>query len=196
MSSERDRQREQTRQRLYEASLAVFRADGVAAARIDDIAQSAGVSRGTFYFHFPSKEDVLLQMIRESQTAMIARLDDLGPDATLERALRQVAADLALQWQDDAPMLAEIGMVALKRAAQNLPEIEGSHPIQEALVPWFERAAARGETADMLPPSLLSEFFLVNLFGAALAWCGNPVVPLDDLMGNTVTFFLRAAAPD
>ena len=40
----------------------------------------------------------------------------------------------------------------------------------------------------VIPAVLLSEFFLVNLFGAALAWCGNPVLPLDQLLGNVVTF--------
>ena len=75
-------------------------------------------------------------------------------------------------------------------------ELEESHPIQAALVPWFQRAEARGETSALIPPVLLSEFFLVNLFGAALAWCGNPVVGLDDLLRNVVLFFLRAAGPE
>src|SRR5205085_7825923 len=59
--SKRDLQREETRHKLYEAALEVFRRDGVAAARIDDITRAVGTSRGTFYFHFPTKEHVLVE---------------------------------------------------------------------------------------------------------------------------------------
>ena len=194
--SSRERQRRDTRQRLYEAALTVFRERGASAARIDEIAQLAGVSRGTFYFHYPSKEDVLVQVMQESQIHMVGRLDALPEDAPIEDVLAEVARAMADLWQHESRMLAEIGMVALRRTAQNLSEMEGTHPVQVALVPWFERAAQRGEVGGLIPPGLLSEFFLVNLFGAALAWCGNPVVPLHDLLANVVRFFLRAAGPD
>ena len=58
--SQRDRQREETRRRIYLAALDVFRRTGVAPAHIDDIAGAAGVSRASFYFHFPTKEHVLV----------------------------------------------------------------------------------------------------------------------------------------
>ena len=192
--TERERQRQQTRRRLYEAALHAFRTTGVSQARVDDIAAAAGVSRATFYFHFPTKDDVLLDLLRTSQAQMAAELEGLHPEATLEDALRCVARKMALQWKEEPLLLAEIGMVAIKRTAQNLQELEGSFAIQTALVPWFENAAADAHVDPLLPPILLSEFFLVNLFGAALAWCGNPCVELQVLLDNVVIFFLRAAA--
>lgn len=197
MSGRREQKREETRRRLYEASIRIFREQGVAAARIDEIASEVGVSRGTFYFHFPSKDDVLAQMMHESQEAMVDALDDFPAATPLPEILSQVAGLMARQWEQDAALLAEMGMVALRRTAQNLAELEESYPLQSALVPWFERASDRGEIHDLIPPVLLSEFFLVNLFGAALAWCGNPVVPLEELLRNVVVFFLRATrAPE
>lgn len=196
MSTHREQQREETRKRLYEASLRIFRRDGVAGARIDEIAQEAGVSRGTFYFHYPSKEDVLLQLLRESQEEMVVGLEALDPQSALPVVLERVAVLMARTWEDDAGLLAQLGMVALKRTAANLAELEESHPAAAALVPWFEKAAERGEVGDLIPPALLTEFFLVNIFGAALAWCGNPVVGLEELLRNVVIFFLRAARPE
>ena len=55
----RDAQRQQTRQRVYAAALTEFKRTGMAAADVGDIAAAAGVARGTFYFHFPTKEHVL-----------------------------------------------------------------------------------------------------------------------------------------
>ena len=179
---------------MYEAALQAFRQTGVSAARIDDIAAEAGVSRATFYFHFPTKDDVLLDLLRTSQVDMAMALARLPEGSSLEDALRCVARTMARQWADEPLLLAEIGMVAIKRTAQNLQELEGSFAIQTALVPWFERASAHAHVDPLIPPALLAEFFVVNLFGAALAWCGNPCVPLQELLDNVVIFFLRAAS--
>ncbi len=51
----RDRQRLETRARVYEAAVDEFRREGFARAQVDRIVAAAGVARGTFYFHFPSK---------------------------------------------------------------------------------------------------------------------------------------------
>ena len=39
-----------------------FRREGFARAQVDRIVAAAGVARGTVYFHFPSKEHVLLEL--------------------------------------------------------------------------------------------------------------------------------------
>lgn len=191
--TDRDRQRQETHRKVYESALAIFRRDGVDQSRIDDITQLAGVSRGTFYFHFPSKDDVLNELMRESQMGVVARLDAVDEATAITEVLELIAMTIADQWKDDPQMLAEIGMVALRQTALNLPDLGEVHPLRGALILWLETAAARDEISPMMPPSLLAEFFLVNVFGAALAWVGNPVVPLDQLLRNVVQFFLKAA---
>lgn len=192
---QRERQKEETRQRVYEAALAVFRAEGAEAARVDDIAARAGVSRGTFYFHFPSKDDVLRERMTRSQLEVVGSLEALSIEEPIRRVLGHVADAIAHQWRDEPRLLADIGMVALKTTADALSDTARMHPLQRALVPYFERASQRGEVGALIPPDLSSQFFLVNLFGAALAWTGNPVLPLPDLLENVVTFFLKAARP-
>lgn len=51
----------ETRRRVYEAAIAEFQRAGVEAARIGDIVAAAGVSWGTFFHYFPSKEEVVLE---------------------------------------------------------------------------------------------------------------------------------------
>lgn len=48
-------QREGTRTKLLEGSVRVFAQKGYASATVDDVLQEAGVSRASFYAHFPSK---------------------------------------------------------------------------------------------------------------------------------------------
>src|SRR3982751_753317 len=83
----RDKQREETRRRIYLAALEIFRRDGVAQCRIEDIANKSEVSRGAFYFHFPTKDDVLIELLRESQKPMAAALLELPNGAPLEDVL-------------------------------------------------------------------------------------------------------------
>ena len=190
----RDRQRERTRERLYDAALEVFMRDGVEAARIDDIATLAGVSRGTFYFHYPSKEDVLLRCLADSQSRISEDLLALPADTPIHTVLALTAGAIATEWQERPDLLREIGTVALKITAQNIEQATEQHPVQLALIPRFHHAVERGEISTLIPPELMTEFFLVNVFGAALAWCGKPMATLDQTLSAVVGFFLRAGA--
>ena len=49
------------RDRIYEAAIARFRDDGVAATRVDDVIADADVSWATFFRYFPRKGDVLIE---------------------------------------------------------------------------------------------------------------------------------------
>jgi AcrR family transcriptional regulator len=50
---------------ILEAALAVFAEKGYAAARMEDIAVRAGVTKGTIYLYFPSKEEVFKSLARQ-----------------------------------------------------------------------------------------------------------------------------------
>lgn len=56
--------RARTRARLVEAALDVFALSGYRDASVDNVAHAAAVSKGAFYFHFTSKEDVLVELLR------------------------------------------------------------------------------------------------------------------------------------
>jgi len=66
------RRKEARPQEILAAALAEFAAKGFAAARMDDIARRAGVTKGTIYLYFDSKEDVFKSLARESIGGAIA----------------------------------------------------------------------------------------------------------------------------
>jgi TetR/AcrR family transcriptional regulator, transcriptional repressor for nem operon len=49
-----------SRTRILDAALYVIRAKGYSAARVEDICESAGLTKGSFFHHFASKEDLAL----------------------------------------------------------------------------------------------------------------------------------------
>jgi AcrR family transcriptional regulator len=59
------RDRGETRQRLLESALNVFAHNGYERATVDEIVREAGFSKGAFYVHFESKEDLFWEMLQE-----------------------------------------------------------------------------------------------------------------------------------
>jgi AcrR family transcriptional regulator len=56
----RQRKQRQTRERIVEVGLALFREKGIEDTTLDEIAAAADISRRTFFSYFPAKEDVVL----------------------------------------------------------------------------------------------------------------------------------------
>src|SRR5262245_8153531 len=85
---------EARRQAILEAALTVFAAEGFAAARLDHVAEQAGVAKGTIYLHFRDKQDLFEQMVREAVSPVIARLEALAqlPDLPADTVLQSVFA--------------------------------------------------------------------------------------------------------
>jgi AcrR family transcriptional regulator len=87
------------RERILESARAVFAECG-ADAQIDDVARKAGVGVGTVYRHFPTKEALLVELLREKFRLFGARArealeQDGEPFAVLEDLLRRNAATAA-----------------------------------------------------------------------------------------------------
>src|ERR1700754_792364 len=64
----------ETRARLFDAALAEIGRAGLAGADVSAIASAAGVVRGTFYFHFPTKEHVFVELERAEEVKIVAAL--------------------------------------------------------------------------------------------------------------------------
>ncbi len=69
-------------ERLISAGIAAFGHRGYADVAIDDVCRAAGIAKGSFYRHFPSKEELFFAAVGTVGTRVIARLGDLGPVGT------------------------------------------------------------------------------------------------------------------
>ncbi len=67
---------EERPKQILDAALSVFAERGLAAARLDDIAKLAGLSKGTIYLYFPNKEELFREVVRTSIVAYIARAEE------------------------------------------------------------------------------------------------------------------------
>jgi len=63
-----------TRQKLFDASMELIGERGAAGVTMDEIAAAAGVSKGTVYYNFGSKSDLIAQLLRHGVDILKARL--------------------------------------------------------------------------------------------------------------------------
>jgi AcrR family transcriptional regulator len=69
------------RERLLAAGQDLFVRRGVRATTVEQLARAAGISKGAFYFFYPSKEALFFAIIEEIETAMQARLEEQVAEA-------------------------------------------------------------------------------------------------------------------
>jgi AcrR family transcriptional regulator len=72
----RSRKGKVTRARLVDAAKIVFERDGFLKARIADISDTAGMSHGSFYHYFDSKEQIFREVAREQEISLIPVVHD------------------------------------------------------------------------------------------------------------------------
>jgi len=150
---------------LFDAAVTEIGRSGLAGADVSTIAAAAGVARGTFYFHFPTKEHVVVEAERDEETKIVARLGTKKSEPTdllsmLSLLVREVlAAERRL-----GPMLFR-DMLGLHFSSTRPVEDELSeHPLAEFVVAAIARAQAAGRVTPDADAGELGVFFLTGLF--------------------------------
>ena len=69
----RERRKQDRPGELLEAALDLFVEKGFAATRVEEVAAQAGVSKGTLFLYFPSKEDLFKAVVRENVVAPVTQ---------------------------------------------------------------------------------------------------------------------------
>lgn len=86
------RRGEETRARILEAAEQCFAQHGYDAAGVAEICRCAGVSKGAFYHHFPSKQALFLELLEEWLGRVDAQLEaGLAAASTVPEALVRMA---------------------------------------------------------------------------------------------------------
>jgi len=184
----RKRQRLETRERVFAAAIREFRRVGVPQAQVEDIVRAAGVARGTFYLHFPSKEHVLLEYSARDQVAVADELRAaLGCSP---RSFLQRAADLVLDVAAaEVPAVSREIFIAIARHAT---ELESERmPLVEVVEAFFAAAQTRGDIRRDLDPSELVAAFFPGVFGVLLLELESDATELRATLHAVVEIFVR-----
>jgi AcrR family transcriptional regulator len=154
-----------TRRHILETAATAFAQDGYAATSLNAIVAASGLTKGAFYYHFPSKEELALSTFRFKQEQLVARAITAvagAPDAP--SALRALFRVRAAALREDGSLRAVLRLGAEFRA-QSVPDpafVEFQELAIEAFADLIRRGQDEGTMRRGLDPRVTAEV----LFGA------------------------------
>lgn len=196
---------EQTREAILAGAIEVFLERGVSRATFDEIARTAGVTRGAIYWHFKDKLEIFLALERranlpneEFSERLRARLAaDTKLDPLVELAATIHAGLEAFASNPERYRILTILWLRCEYIGDMLPALEGQQRANALLRELFEAvigmAESRGDVAPEWPPDLAARALLLLINGAVEDWLREP--DHVQLVGATmplVTGFLEA----
>lgn len=168
----RQRRKEARPQELLDAALALFVEKGFAATRSEEVAARAGVSKGTLYLYYPSKEELLKAVIRQNLSRILA--DGMGIADGFEGPTSELLATLLRSWWEQVGETPAGGIHKIMMAeVRNFPEIAEFYN-REVIVPahaliskMVKRGVDSGEFRDV-PPHEVTHVLIAPLIFLAL----------------------------
>ncbi len=158
--------KEETRRHVLDAAAAAFARDGYAATSLNDVIRNSELTKGAFYFHYPSKEALALAVVddlRDRWSSMVTQAVDLERPAP-EQA-RQMAALVVEAYG---------GNSNFRALGRLVPELIATRPdlasqLQATLFMWIdfiEAIIARGQRDGAFHSDLSPRRIAETIFGA------------------------------
>lgn len=187
-----------TKERMLEAAADVFADKGFYGAAVDDIVRASDTSKGSFYFHFPSKKGIFTALLDHLTARLLERVeraiqDQPDPIRKLDAALEAAMTAFAQRRRLARLLLVEAAGVGHAMDAHLVV-------VHERITALIARYLAEAMDAGLIPPQ--------DVKLAACAWMGamNEVVlrwlyqgepaQLTDVLPGMRTLLLRSVGYD
>ena len=154
LTVKRERRKEARPGELLDAALDLFVEKGFAATRVEEVAARAGVSKGTLFLYFQSKEELFKAVVRENISGRFKQWND--EFETFEGTASEMLAYCMTVWWERVGATRASGITKLMMSeAGNFPEIaafyqtEVIQPGQALIRRIMQRGIDRGEFRPM-----------------------------------------------
>ncbi len=168
-----------TRQRIYETADAMLATRGYSEISVNDIIKEAGVSKGAFYFHFASKDELFTSLIDDYVKRLDADyesyLDSFPNDARAEYVLIELVGKIA---ETVTLRVGYDNMLTLYKAQltndyDTSMVLSYNRRIYSMLSSVLARGMTRGEFRADIPPDILAKHMMVAFRGITYEWCAR-----------------------
>jgi AcrR family transcriptional regulator len=191
-----------TRERLLEAALLSFQANGYAATTLDDIARQAGITRGAIQWHFGSKAELFNTLVRECYQKAAAKFQDINMQGgTPLQQLRQILVSWLSYPENDVEFRTMLELVMLKtevspELAEGMQEkIQGNRSSVRFFAQLIEQGIAAGEIRPEVHPEVAARAALGIINGMTTLWLLDAAsFSLKSYAEETIDLFLKGMA--
>lgn len=189
---------------ILDAALDCFAERGFAATRLEDVAARAGVTKGTAYLYFESKEELFKAVVRAFVVPTIEHIEAAveGPGPAPERIGRVVAAWVEKVYGGRIGALPKL----IIAEAGNFPELarfyrdEVVHPVLGLITGLLRRGIERGEfrevDVEQAALCVIGPLMMATLLKHSLGRSGAMPIDAAALARCHVELLLRGLAPD
>ena len=193
-----ERRKDARPQELLDAALDLFVERGFAATRLDDVARAAGVSKGTLYLYFCSKEELFKAVVRESVVPHLGEAEGMLDHFTGDSA--ELLRGLMTTWWDKIGNTKLSGLTKLMIAeAGNFPDLarfyqeevidRGGKLVTKMLERGIERGEIRHVDIEIASRILIAPILMMMLWKHSEGVC--PIAP--DQLGAYLEQFIDMA---
>ncbi|MDB4917491.1 MAG: TetR/AcrR family transcriptional regulator [Gemmatimonadetes bacterium] len=193
---------------LLEAALKVFAENGYRNTRLDDVAEAAGVTKGTIYHYFDTKEELLLSAIEHYQALAFGRVEGVLQDVHLPASTR-IRLLVRKMFSVRAPSSRYLLALLVRAAAHEVRRVhdtwlrDGPVKLWGLIAQLVEEGKDRGEfrpdaDGDAGARLLVSGLMLQLIWQQHAAAVPALAIDEDRLIDSTVELFLaglRSSAP-
>lgn len=172
-----------TRESILEHALIVLAEHGYRAARLESIAERAGVTRGAVYHHFGSKRELVRALVERHLGAFDVAVEEALGEATRQEALHSGAAALEAviveplaRLEGNPSLAAFFELVHLRLGgAPELAEVREARRAQvaarmRALASLVRAGVASGAFASRIDPDAVARSVVALQHGVMLTW--------------------------
>jgi AcrR family transcriptional regulator len=191
----REDTREQTTQRLLDAAHKVIAKKGLSAASVEDIAETAGYTRGAFYSNFNSKDDLFIELLRRDHETTQAQFQALQNDAIPLDHIHERSREIySHMYRNNESFVnwTEARMLAIRdarfRAKLNALLVEKRAEVAKFIDYFYQRAGSK----PPVPAALMAMGFMSLFEGVQLSMLSSPADMTTENAQSVLSLFIES----
>ncbi len=168
---QQDRSRE-TRRRLIEAADRLWREKGFDSTAVSEVCEAAGVSKGTFFYYFPRKEDLLIDLALATAERVWEQWEQLAEkDLSTRETLKILVNSIARRAQRTPRLLLARTIVELLGLAGQWQSVRGERPdFHKIFAATFTKGKRNGDVSRAHDVDELASILTLTLLQGMLFW--------------------------
>jgi AcrR family transcriptional regulator len=163
-------ERETIRRQLREQGEKLFEAYGLRKTTVEDITKAVGISKGSFYLFYPSKEELLLEILEQIESDLRESILEYAtrPHENARESVSAILKSFLLTW-DASPLLRKLGKPDYDYLARKLPaervqaHIDKDKEFIDNFMTKFERDGISVQMPARVVSNLIKSLFFISI---------------------------------
>ena len=186
-----DRRRARTRAQLLEAGRRLFAAKGFHGTKIADIAAAADLGTGTFYLHFPTKDALFADLVRETAQRALGEIDRAKAAVADPREKARVGTETFFRF---AASNREVFKILFGQSARFDDLVREIHQLFLADIEANHGAGIAAGVFTPCRPALMAQAIVGMLSQVVAWWLEHQDVPIDEITETIHRLLMHGSA--